>query len=67
METAIKLLKNSKSARWLVLLSLSIPMFASYFFDDIFTTISHVFKNPEMLDLGWNMSDYGFYGGAYSL
>lgn len=67
MESTVKLLKNSKSARWLVLLSLSIPMFASYFFDDIFTTISHIFKNPEMLDLGWNMSDYGFYGGAYSL
>jgi len=42
-------------------------MFASYFFDDIFTTISHIFKNPQILDLGWNMSDYGFYGGAYSL
>lgn len=67
MDSTIKLLKNSKSARWLILLSLSIPMFASYFFDDIFTTISHIFKNPEMLDLGWNMSDYGFYGGAYSL
>ncbi|MHC1780568.1 MAG: MFS transporter [Bacteroidales bacterium] len=67
MESTVKLLKNSKSARWLILLSLSIPMFASYFFDDIFTTISHIFKNPEMLDLGWNMSDYGFYGGAYSL
>ena len=51
----------------MVLLMLSIPMFASYFFDDIFTTISHIFKNPQILDLGWNLSDYGFYGGAYSL
>lgn len=67
MNSAIKLLRDSKSARWLVLLMLSIPMFASYFFDDIFTTISHIFKNPQILDLGWNMSDYGFYGGAYSL
>lgn len=67
MNSAIKLLRDSKSARWLVLLMLSIPMFASYFFDDIFTTISHIFKNPEILDLGWNLSDYGFYGGAYSL
>jgi MFS family permease len=67
MESAIKLLKNSKRARWFVLLALSIPMFSSYFFDDLFTTISHIFKNPEILDLGWNLSDYGFYGGAYSL
>jgi MFS family permease len=61
------LLRDSKSARWLVLLCLSIPMFASYFFDDIFSTISHIFKNPEILDLAWSSSDYGFYGGAYSL
>lgn len=67
MNSAIKLLKDSKNARWLVLLMLSIPMFASYFFDDLFTTISHIFKNPEILDLGWSLSDYGFYGGAYSL
>lgn len=62
-----KLLKDSPSARWIVLICLSIPMFASYFFDDIFTTISHIFKNPEMLDLAWNSTEYGLYGGAYSL
>jgi len=61
------LLRDSKSARWLVLLCLAIPMFASYFFDDIFSTISHIFKHPEILDLAWSSSDYGFYGGAYSL
>lgn len=60
-------LRDSKSARWLVLLCLAIPMFASYFFDDIFSTISHIFKNPEILNLAWTSSDYGFYGGAYSL
>lgn len=51
----------------MVLLCLSIPMFASYFFDDIFSTVSHIFKNPQMLDLAWSSGDYGFYGGAYSL
>lgn len=61
------MLKDSKKARWIVLLSLSIPMFASYFFDDIFTTIGHIFKNPENVELGWGLSDYGLYGGAYSL
>ncbi len=67
MNSTVKLLKDSRSARWIVLLALSVPMFASYFFDDIFTTISHIFQNPEILDLGWSLSDYGFYGGAYSL
>ncbi|MEF9986375.1 MAG: MFS transporter [Bacteroidales bacterium] len=67
MNKAIHLLKNSPSARWIVLLCLSVPMFASYFFDDIFTTIGHIFKNPQILDLAWSSSDYGMYGGAYSL
>ena len=67
MNSAVKMLKDSKSARWIVLLSLSIPMFASYFFDDIFTTIGHIFKNPANVELGWSLSDYGLYGGAYSL
>ncbi|MDD2425991.1 MAG: MFS transporter [Bacteroidales bacterium] len=67
MKSAARLLRDSGSARWIVLLALSIPMFASYFFDDIFTTVSHVFQNPQILDLGWSLSDYGFYGGAYSL
>ena len=67
VQKAKTFLRDSKSARWIVLLCLAIPMFASYFFDDIFSTISHIFKNPEILDLAWSSSDYGFYGGAYSL
>ncbi|MFA5326104.1 MAG: MFS transporter [Bacteroidales bacterium] len=67
MNKTIKLLRDSKKARWIVLLCLSIPMFASYFFDDLFSTISVIFKNPEILDLAWSSSDYGLYGGAYSL
>lgn len=67
MNKVIPLLKNSRWARWAVLLCLSLVMFASYFFDDQFTTISHIFKNPEILDLSWTSGDYGMYGGAYSL
>jgi len=67
MSSPVKLLKDSKSARWIVLMTLAIPMFSSYFFDDIFSTISQIFSRPENLALGWNLSDYGFYGGAYSL
>lgn len=67
MKNTVTLLKDSRWARWAVLLFLSLVMFASYFFDDQFTTIGHIFKNPEILDLSWTSADYGLYGGAYSL
>ncbi|MCF0177585.1 MAG: MFS transporter [Bacteroidales bacterium] len=60
------LLRDSAGARWLVLACLVVPMFASYFFDDMFSTLSHIFQNPEALALGWNSQDYGFYAGGYS-
>lgn len=41
-------------------------MFASYFFDDIFSTLSHLFEHSEMLELGWNSEDYGLYTSGYS-
>ena len=46
---------------------LALPMFASYFFDDIFSTINQEFEDPSMVALGWSMTDYGFYRSAYSL
>ena len=66
MSTLIKNLRDSKWARWIVLACLVVPMFASYFFDDMFSSLSELFKNPECLELGWNMSDYGFYASGYS-
>ena len=66
MNKAVKLLRDSKSARWIVLACLVVPMFASYFFDDMFSTLSHIFKTPEMLQLGWDSQNYGFYAGGYS-
>ena len=59
MTNVVKTLKESKSACWIAWACLVVPMFASYFFDDMFSTISHIFKNPEMLELGWNTMDYG--------
>lgn len=41
-------------------------MFASYFFDDMFSSVSQLFRAPEYLQLGWNSADYGFYAGGYS-
>lgn len=66
MDKAIKTLKDSKTACWIALALLVVPMFASYFFDDMFSTISHIFKNPNLLELGWDSSKYGFYAGGYS-
>ncbi|MBQ5784529.1 MAG: MFS transporter [Bacteroidales bacterium] len=66
MANVVKSLKESKSACWLAWACLVVPMFASYFFDDMFSTISHIFQDPEKLALGWNAMDYGFYAGVYS-
>lgn len=66
MTTETKSLKTSKIACWLALACLVVPMFGSYFFDDMFSTVSQIFKNPEMLQLGWNSQQFGFYAGGYS-
>ena len=52
---------------WLALACLVVPMFASYFFDDMFSTLSHLFENPSLLELGWNSADYGLYTSGYSV
>ena len=66
MSSLKKTLKDNRWACWLVLACLVVPMFASYFFDDMFSSLSELFKNPECLELGWNMADYGFYSSGYS-
>ncbi len=61
---------NGKSMRvlpWIALACLVVPMFASYFFDDMFSTLSHLFENPSLLELGWNSADYGLYTSGYSV
>ena len=59
-------IRDNKWACWLALACLVVPMFASYFFDDMFSSLSELFKNPEYLELGWDMADYGFYASGYS-
>ena len=66
MSSLKKTLKDNRWACWLALACLVVPMFASYFFDDMFSSLSELFKNPEQLELGWNMADYGFYSSGYS-
>ena len=52
---------------WLVLALLVVPMFGSYFFDDMFSTVSGIFSDPSLLSLGWNQDDYGTYASGYSV
>ena len=61
-----KNISNNKWACWLVLACLVVPMFASYFFDDMFSSISGLFANPDKLELGWDTAMYGLYSGGYS-
>ena len=56
-----------KVTPWLALACLVVPMFASYFFDDMFSTLSHLFENPSLIELGWNAADYGLYTSGYSV
>lgn len=59
-------LRNNSALCYIALICLMVPMFASYFFDDMFSTLSQIFQHPETLELGWNSADYGFYAGGYS-
>ena len=63
-------MNNRKTAAsvscWAALACLVVPMFASYFFDDMFSSLSQLFRNPELRELGWDSADYGFYAGGYS-
>lgn len=56
-----------KYSCWIALACLVVPMFSSYYFDDMFSTLSHLFENPSMLQLGWNSADYGLYTSGYSV
>ena len=56
-----------RTACWLALACLVVPMFASYFFDDMFSTISYLFEDPSRTALGWDASGYGLYASGYSV
>ncbi|MBR5076489.1 MAG: MFS transporter [Bacteroidales bacterium] len=56
-----------RSACWIALACLVVPMFASYFFDDMFSSISYLFQDPNLTELRWNENDYGKYTSGYSV
>jgi MFS family permease len=57
----------AKTACWVALACLVVPMFASYFFDDMFSTISYLFEDPSRTYLGWDAEGYGLYTSGYSV
>ena len=56
-----------KPASWIALACLVVPMFASYYFDDMFSSISYLFENPSLTALGWDAAGYGLYASGYSV
>ena len=56
-----------KWACWIALLCLVVPMFASYYFDDMFSSISYLFTDDYQTQLGWEEDDYGQYASGYSV
>ena len=49
------------AAAWIALALLVVPMFGSYFFDDMFSTVSNIFNDPSALQLGWGQDEYLLY------
>ena len=58
---------SGRPACWIALACLVVPMFASYYFDDMFSTISYLFEDPSRTALGWDAAGYGLYASAYSV
>ena len=56
-----------RPAAWIALACLVVPMFASYYFDDMFSSISYLFENPGLTQLGWDSAGYGLYASGYSV
>ena len=59
--------KFYRSAAWIALACLVVPMFASYYFDDMFSSISYLFEDPSLTALGWDSAGYGLYASGYSV
>ena len=56
-----------RSAAWIALACLVVPMFASYYFDDMFSSISYLFEDASLTQLGWDSAGYGLYASGYSV
>ena len=59
--------KFYRPAAWIALACLVVPMFASYYFDDMFSSISYLFEYASLTQLGWDAAGYGLYASGYSV
>jgi MFS family permease len=55
-------IRDSKSARWFVLITVSFLMFTGYFFTDIMSPLQGALRDS----FGWSNSEYGMFAGSYS-
>ena len=61
-------LSDSKSARWTVLVIVSVTMMFGYFFTGVMSPLEPLLtaaKADGGLGLGWTSDEYGFFSGAY--
>jgi MFS family permease len=55
-------IRDSKSARWFVLLTVSFLMLTGYFFTDILSPLQGLLREQA----GWSNTEYGMFAGSYS-
>lgn len=60
VEKIKKSIADNKSARWLVLIMVSLTMMCGYFLTDVMSPLE-----GDLLQSGWTGSDYGFFQSAY--
>ncbi len=56
-----RILSDSKTARWTVIMLISVTMFAGYLLADVMSPLQGMLEKQ----LGWSSTDYGWYTGAY--
>lgn len=56
-------LRDSATTRWLMLLLISLTMFAAYVASDIFSPLQTMLKDHNL----WNAAEYGLFSGSYSI
>ncbi len=62
MEQIINTLRDSKKARWIALIIVSLSMFGAYFFNYALSPVKPMLESI----LGWNSSDFGIYTSSYT-
>lgn len=62
MEQIVNTLRDSKKARWMALVVVSLSMFGAYYFNYAMSPVKPMLESI----LGWNSSDFGIYTSSYT-